>query len=181
MPRTSRSAVSLEAPRRPAWAAALLACGLASLAAPAWATLPWLTPAATCVPDSLHTIQFGVTSKLGGYVRGGREPPYLYFCPVHNPDDKASADWNRLQLQAVDDNLTGGNVVARLYRKSRTTGLVNQVAFVGSLPGPGIQIASKVLLRPFDFAAYGYYIALELNPDGTEQAVEAHMVMLVTE
>lgn len=162
-----------------------LALGLMTLLAwplAAQATADWTTVAPTCTAASLETLDFGLTSKTGGFIRAGRNPPVLYFCPVHPADDFGStASWNTLKLQYKDPNATGGNVTARLYRKSRSNGGVSEIARVSSIAGPGIQVVSQALSKSVLFTDYAYYITIEMALESTEASVEAHMVMLTTE
>jgi hypothetical protein len=144
----------------------------------AHATADWLTVAPTCVPDSLQTLQFGLTSQTGGHVRSaGRNPPVAYFCPVWNPDDLTTTpSWKLFKLQYLDPNPSGGGVTARLYAKSRATGAVSAVASVTSASTTIVKVLSVPLPAPLNFKRYAYYAVLEL--DGLDLPVEAHMVML---
>jgi len=146
----------------------------------AHATADWLQVAPTCVPDSVQTLQFGLTSEPGGLLHSaGRNPPLKYFCPVWNPDDfAATPPWKYLKLQYRDQNPGGGGVSARLYAKHRGTGVVSLVASVSSLFGSAVQVATVPLPAPLSFKRFAYYIVLGL--DGLDQPVEAHMVMLTT-
>ena len=157
-------------------AAALAACAAWSPAA--HATADWLTVAPTCVPDSMQTLQFGLTSQTGGHVRSaGRNPPVAYFCPVWNPDDLTTTpSWKVFKLQYLDPNPSGGGVTARLYAKSRANGSVSLVASVTSVPSTIVKVLSVPLPAPLNFKRYAYYAVLGL--DGLDLPVEAHMVML---
>jgi hypothetical protein len=146
----------------------------------AHATADWLGVAPTCVPDSMQTLQFGLTSQTGGLLRSaGRNPPLAYFCPVWNPDDlTAVPPWKYLKLQYRDPNPGGSGVTARLYAKSRSNGAVSLVASVASVFASAVQVTTVPLPAPLSFKRNAYYIVLAL--DGFEQPVEAHMVMLTT-
>ena len=159
----------------------LAAVGLLSAAhVGAHATADWLQVAPTCVPDSMQTLQFGLTSQTDGLLRSaGRNPPVAYFCPVWNPDDFAAANsWKFLKLQYRDPNSGGGGVTARLYSKHRSSGAVSLVASVTSLSGSTVQVTSVPLPVPLSFKRFAYYVVLGL--DGFDLPVEAHMVMLTT-
>lgn len=164
--------------RRPLAGAAF--CALCALHSAAHATADWLTVAPTCVPDSLQTLQFGLTSQTGGHVRSaGRNPPLAYFCPVWNPDDFATApSWRYLKLQYLDPNASGGGVSAHLYAKNRANGSVSLVASVTSVPSTIVKVLSVPLPASLNFKRYAYYVTLGL--DGPDLPVEAHMVMLTT-
>ena len=158
---------------------AAIALALAALSPAAQATGDWLTVAPTCVPDSAQTLQFGLTSQTGGHTRSaGRNPPLAYFCPVWNPDDivAASTSWKFLKLQAVDPHPSGGQVLATLYAKSRSSGAVSLVTSVASQPSTLVKVTTVPLPAPLNFKRNAYYVLLTL--DGTEMPVEAHMVML---
>jgi hypothetical protein len=156
---------------------------LLGLPSPAQASEDWTTVAPTCVPDSAQTLDFGLTSKTGGYVRAGRNPPVLYFCPIHHADNLNSngqPSWNRFSLQYLDTNTRGGNVIARLYRKHRVTGAVSQVTSLSSVGGPGIQVVSKII-KPQNLKDYALYATFEMVLEASETAVETHMLMLTTQ
>lgn len=153
--------------------------GLAAMHGPVWATADLTTVAPTCVPQSTDGVDLSLTSTTGGYARAGRNPPRKsFFCPVWNPDDlKTQADWNQVKLQYRDAG--GGKVRARVYAKSRTTGVVAEIALVTSLPSASINVVSARLKEKVDFARNGYYIVFELDASTVaRQPVEAHMVML---
>jgi hypothetical protein len=164
---------------RQLFAAAAFA-GLSGLHGAAHATADWLTVAPTCVPDSLQTLQFGLTSQTGGHVRSaGRNPPLAYFCPVWMPDDFATVpSWKYLKLQYIDPNSIGGGVTARLYAKSRANGAVSLVASVTSVPSTIVKVLAVPLPVSLNFKRYAYYVTLGL--EGVDLPVEAHMVMLTT-
>lgn len=160
---------------------ALAALALSSLAwtPAAHATADWLTVAPTCVPDSPQSLDFGLTSLTGGYVRSaGRNPPVAYFCPVWNPDDLTSATptWKSLKLQALDPNSGGGSVVATLYAKSRNSGAVSPVATVASGLSSIVMVTSVALPAALNFKRNAYYVTIQI--DAPTQPAEAHMVML---
>lgn len=170
--RSSRS--NLPALRRALFGAAL---GLVALHGTAWATNDLTIVVPTCSPANANTVAFGLTSKSGGYVRAGRNPPVRYFCPVGNPDDFTTLpSWTKLKLQYLDPNSTGGQVRASLYAKDRTTGATQLVASLGSVPSPTIKVVETGFRVPMDFAANGYYVVIDLNT--TSMVVEAHLVML---
>ncbi|MGM9486484.1 hypothetical protein [Ideonella sp. YS5] len=160
--------------------AAAVFAGLSALHGAAHATADWLTVAPTCVPDSLQTLQFGLTSQTGGHVRSaGRNPPLAYFCPVWMPDDFATApSWKYLKLQYLDPNSSGGGVTAHLYAKNRSNGSVSLVASVTSVPSTIVKVLAVPLPVSLNFKRYAYYVTLGL--DGLDLPVEAHMVMLTT-
>ncbi|HEX5684058.1 MAG TPA: hypothetical protein VFY73_08480 [Ideonella sp.] len=155
----------------------------AALAFGAWhpaahATADWLTVAPTCVPDSSQSLDFGLTSLGGGYVRSaGRNPPVAYFCPVWNPDDLAATpSWKFLKLQALDPNGGGGSVVATLYAKNRITGAVSPVTSVASPLSSIVMVTSVPLPAPLSFKRNAYYVTIQI--DAPTMPAEAHMVML---
>ncbi len=144
----------------------------------AHATPDWLTVAPTCVPDSPQSLDFGLTSLSGGYVRSaGRNPPVAYFCPVWNPDDLAAKpSWKFLKLQALDPNAGGGSVVATLYAKKRDTGAVSLVTSLASPLSSIVTVTSVPLPALLDFKRFAYYITIQI--DAPTMPAEAHMVML---
>jgi len=160
------------------------ALALAALVLAAWhtgarATADWATVPLSCAAGSLATLQNGQTSETGGYVTSGRNPPQIYFCAVHNPDDTATApSWKFLKLQFSDPNTTGGSIVTRLYAKRRDTGAVTKVAEVASMPSNGVATVGVALSKALSFRLNAYYVAIEL--DAIQFPVQAHMVMLTT-
>jgi hypothetical protein len=162
--------------RRALFAAGL---GLLALQGPAWATPDWTTVAPTCTPDLTPTSTFGLTSVAGGYVKSGRNPPrQRYMCPVGNPDDLTTSpiSWQHLGLQYLDT--AGGNVNAKLYAKSRRTGMVSLIATVTSVPDTAIKVVSVPLRATVDFSLNGYYVVFELTASTGAVPPQAHMVML---
>lgn len=157
---------------------AAAALALAALHPQAHATADWLTVAPTCVPDSPQSLQLGLTSLTGGYVRAGRNPPVAYFCPVWNPDDlvAAATSWKFFKLQALDPNANGGSIVATLYAKSRASGTVSLVTSVSSLQSSTVKVATVALPASLNFKRYAYYVTIEMAPPSLP--AEAHMVML---
>lgn len=153
---------------------------LLGLSTAAHATADWLTVAPTCVPDSAQSLDFGLTSQAGGFVRSsGRNPPVAYFCPVWNPDDLvATPSWKFLKLQYLDPNASGGGVTATLYQKNRSNGTVALAASVTSTPTTIVKVVTVPLPAPLNFKRYAYYVTLNL--EGPDLPVEAHMVMLTT-
>lgn len=172
-------------PLLPRLARALAASLLCVTALPCLAldTSDWTAVAPTCTPDSAQTLEFGLTSKTGGYIRAGRNPPVLYFCPIghaDNLDSEGFATWDNFGLQYHDPNTRGGNVIARLYRKHRVTGAVSQVTWLSSVSGPGIQVMSK-FFKPVNLKTYSLYATIEMALQVGETPVEAHMLMLSTQ
>lgn len=167
-------------------AALLLAAGVSlSVAhAPAFAASQDLSfVAAVCVPDGPETVDFGFTSASGGFLRAGRDIyDRIYVCPVGNPDNlTARPSWTHLLLQCLNPNTgrSGGSVVARLNRKSRSTGTASQVV---ALECPSSTSTVRTFAVPLgvrlDFSQFAYWVTLELKSSAVP--VEAHMVAMTT-
>jgi hypothetical protein len=163
--------------------AALLAAGLALAAASAQATRNFTIPIGTCSPANVATLQYDLRLTNGAVRKAGRNPPSsVYFCEV--PDDLAAAPteaptWNRFEFQFIDKNTTGnGNLMARLMRKSLSTGAAVEVVRVSSTPSSTLRTAGVSLPAKLDVGRYKHFVIIVLKTPLAE--VEAHTVRLVT-
>lgn len=148
---------------------------------PAQASADWTAVVPTCSRNTSHSADFNQSGAADGAKKAGRNPPVRYFCPIHPANEPNKASWNTLKLQFFDTTATGGGIVARLYRKSRTTGVVKEMALLSSVSGPGIQVLSTTLDKPLHFAEDAHYITIDLAREPDEASLDAHMVMLTTE
>lgn len=161
---------------------ALLAAGVALSSAQAHSALDHSFVAATCVPDGPITAELGITVPAQGLLRKGRNPYlYVYVCPLGNPDMLTyRPSWTHLQLQCLNPNTSreNGNVVARLYRKSRTSGAASEVVSVGCPASPTIRTHSVALPVKLDYSQFAYWVTIELKTIAL--TVEAHAVTMAT-
>lgn len=167
------------------------AMSLLGAQAPAFATPDLTIPAVVCVPGDRPTMENGIKLALTGVVRrlpGRDPPPHLYFCPVFNPDfTSAQPDWRHLRLMYQDNTAAAGNVVVRLYAKSRgrlitdpPQGSTAKIGSVSSVPAVGVNLVSAPLPIALDFQRFSYYLTLEMvNPfTSPGSVVDTHEVRL---
>ena len=160
---------------------------------PAFATPEFTIPAVVCVPGDRYTMENELKLKDAGVVQRayGRDPPprtRFYFCPVLNFEAAAvQPSWRHLQLMYQDNTAAVGNVVVRLYAKSRgrvatdpPQGSTALISSVSSVPAVGVNVVSARLPAALDFKRFGYYMTLEMaGLSGNASAVvDAHELRL---
>lgn len=148
-------------------------------AAPAHAQVPsedWQHVATACTPASLDALRYGQFNLSTGYIRAVNTDvgTLEYTCNVLDSFASTLPTWNHLVLQYRD--LLGGRVRATLYQKSKVSGAAFPVASVLSSPAPGMN-SVDVPIPQLNFALYGYYVVLSLNPTAGS-APQVHMVQL---
>lgn len=137
--------------------------------------------AVTCIPDDDTTASMYNASTLTGTVTfSGTTTGNIYFyCDVINPMDAAQGNptWNALFLTNKD---TGANslVEARLYRKSRTTGVSALVTSLSSFDNPNVKQDWALLGQALNFNTYSYYIRIRMYRKDTSVNPEFHCVTL---
>jgi hypothetical protein len=165
------------------------AAALALVSPAAHATPDFVLPAVVCVPGNTPTMLNENKPVLTGVVRhqGGRNtPPRLYFCPVFNPDfTTPKPAWGTLRLTYQVNTATTGDIVLRLFAKSRaklagdpplgTTFVVGQVI---SVPAPGVHVVSAPLSTPLDFHRFSYWFALDIATFTTAAQADVHELQL---
>jgi hypothetical protein len=169
--------------------AAAAAC-FAGLPLAAGATPDFAVPAVVCVPGNTQTMNAENKPLSAGVARqaGRNTPPRMYFCPVFNPDVAASQpSWGTLRLTYADNTPAKGNVVVRLFAKSRAKvptdpplGATFSIAQVASLPAVGTSVVSAPLTAQMDFHRYTYWFVLEMSsPTGINSPqVDVHELQL---
>ncbi len=161
---------------------------------PAFAMPELRIPAVVCVPGDRHTMENENKLQLTGVVRRvfGRDPPpqtQFYFCPVFNLDAAtAQPSWRQLQLMYQDNTAAAGNVVLRLYAKSRgrlatdpPQGSTALISSVSSVPAVAVNVVSTRLPAALDFGRFSYYMTLEMKGVFTSASavVDVHELRLV--
>ena len=98
-------------------------------------------------------------------------------CGVVNPGDLTSVpDWDTLELMAIDGNVSGAGVVARLQCMSRASGALSTVAVVKSVPSTSPKKVAVRLPAPLNFNRCAYKVASTL--DTARADTKALMVVL---
>ena len=142
--------------RQPSARTALLAAliGLAGAHAPAIA-----------LPDQFSAIE-ACPQRIG------RDPSASMLesvCGVVNPGDLTSLpDWDTLELLAIDGNLSGAAVVARLQCMSRASGALSTVAVVRSVPSSSPKKVAVQLPAPLNFTRCAYIVRINVNTAGAD-------------
>ncbi|HSW23499.1 MAG TPA: hypothetical protein VLJ62_12075, partial [Burkholderiaceae bacterium] len=97
----------------------------------------------------------------------GRDPSAAMLkssCGVWNPGGLTSLpDWDTLELMAVDGNLSGAGVVARLQCVSRASGALSTVALVKSVPSTSPKKVAVPLPGPLNFSRCAYMVRIDVN------------------
>ena len=104
--------------------------------------------------------------------RIGRDPSTAMLesvCGVVNPGDLTSLPaWDTLELMAIDRNLSGAAVVARLQCMSRASGTLSTVAVVRSAPSTSPKKVAVPLPAPLNFDRCAYIVRIHVNTAGAE-------------
>lgn len=177
--------------RLPSLPAALLAAGFLGLAPAAQATPDFTVPTVICVPGNTQTMNAENKPLTAGVTRqaGRNTPPRMYYCPVFNPDFTASQPtWRHLRLTYSDNSAAGGNIMLRLFAKSRAksggdpplgdTALVAQLT--GGPTAGAVSVATARLPVALDFYRFSYWLVLDLGPlpPGSLIQLDAHELQL---
>jgi len=167
-----------------------LVATLALVAPAAQATPDFALPAVVCVPGDTPTMNSENKPVLTGVIRrqaGRNTPPRLYFCPIFNPDFTASkASWGMLRVTYFDNTSASGNIVVRLFAKSRAKavgdpplGTTFVVAQVNSVPAPVVSVVSAPLSTALDFHRFSYWFVVDLTASGSSAPqVDVHELQL---
>ena len=94
----------------------------------------------------------------------GRDPPSAMLesvCGVGNPGLTSVPPWNTLELLAIDGNLRGAGVVARLECMSRASGALSTVAVVRSVPSTSPKKVAVRLPAPLNLDRCGYIVRIK--------------------
>ena len=98
-------------------------------------------------------------------------------CGVVNPGDLTSLpDWDSLELLAIDRNLSGAAVVARLQCMSRASGALSTVAVVKSVASTSPKKVAVRLPAPLNLDRCLYIVRVNVSTAGAE--AKALMVVL---
>lgn len=144
----------------------------------------WTHTASSCAVDesALNKYQFSLadfsfkgteTSDVLYWIGAPIAQPIVARCNVVNPLDSGDPDWNALIVgyQDPDGTSTAHSVRARLYRVSRPTGTVSQVAAFDSNSSSTTTRTEKQVIfsHSFDFLNNEYFVQMELIRQNTNQ------------
>jgi hypothetical protein len=141
----------------------------------------WETVASACVPDEesagKYAMEFASFQFLGsstGSVDGR--------CNVTNPrDDTYDPHWGLMEVTYSDPDgaSAGSQVVVYLRRVNKTTGSSSDIAvFNSNLFAAGQQLRTVSFTHTFNFADYGYYVALSVRRNSSSLAPKLQRVRL---